>query len=416
MKIPRASVIIPSHNRCASLERVLEGLRRQTPGQEDFEVIVVLDGTTDSSQQMLARWRDEKRLLSLAWICQEQQGQATARNVGANKAQGEVLVFLDDDVVPSPGLLQAHLRWHQQQDSVAVLGNCPVVKTEQSTWYDLVIWMWWEDMYYARSQPGHIASYRDFCAGNISLRREDFRRVGGFDTEFRGYGGEDYDLGYRLLKQGVRFIVDQDAHAEHHHRGSARAFLNSMRSEGRNDVLLGLKHPELRAGLRFLRQKNEMRVVFFFPAFCYLGMLVVRGLLAFYERFNLRGSWRRLFGKLRHYAYWRGVQERLGTWSAFEKYRTAIPEYSWCKLDITDGLPEKLPAMGSNGPCELMITAAGRELGYFFIEEPLGGDVHALLADRISSFLKPQLWTYLSVKNIIPWEESATLIERNKEN
>lgn len=379
----RCAVVIPSHNRCQRLEQVLGALAGQTLPPEDFEVVVVLDGSTDGSATMLQRWQHGRRLPGLQWIEQSQQGQAAARTAGARQARAPVLVFIDDDVVPQPGLLAAHLRWHRDGARVAVLGSAPVVRPPRPTPYDVVVWSWWEDAYHRRAQPGAVLGYRDFCAGNVSLRREDFFHVGGFDPAFRGYGGEDYDLGFRLLQAGVRFIPDPAARAEHYHLGTPAQVLRNMRHEGRHDVLLGRKHPALRRSLRLMSRTEGARLLFTLPTFCRAGCAWLLRWLGVCERLGLRRSWRRLFGTLRHYAYWRGVQESLGNWGAYRRFQQEAPPPPEFELDITHGLPALLPSDIANGPSRLLVRAHGRALGWLQLEEPLDQVTVERLADEL---------------------------------
>src|SRR3712207_2402031 len=105
MTSPRCTVIVPSHQRRQMLPLVLAGLAGQTLPAEAFEVIVVLDGSTDGSAELLAEWQRSGRLANLRWHWQPNQGQAVARNTGARLAQAPVLLFLDDDIVPARDLL-----------------------------------------------------------------------------------------------------------------------------------------------------------------------------------------------------------------------------------------------------------------------------------------------------------------------
>src|SRR5688500_20389192 len=116
MTSPRCTVIVPSYQRRALLPLVLAGLAAQTVPLEAFEVIVVLDGSTDDSIELLADWRRSGRLPKLRWHWQSNQGQAVARNTGAQLAQASVLVFLDDDIVPARDLVAAHLAHHPQDE------------------------------------------------------------------------------------------------------------------------------------------------------------------------------------------------------------------------------------------------------------------------------------------------------------
>lgn len=401
------SVVIPSYNRRATLEMVLQGLEQQTVPKAAFEVIVVLDGSEDDSATMLGEWRSSGRLPNLCWHWQPNSGQATARNVGVCLAQAPIVVFLDDDVVPEPNLLAVHLGWHKQLAPLAVLGDCRVAREQPGSLCHLGVWAWWEDLFYQRALPEHQPTYRDFCTGNVSLRREDFDRVGGFDTAFRGYGGEDYELGYRLLRARVRFVVDRSAQAWHYHRSSVAGILGATRQEAHGDVLIGRKHPELRASLRLMRIPTGrygllVRLALQAPAVGDRLMSLVQRMLPVLERTQMRRRWLLWFSHLRGYAYWRGVRDVLGSWDALLAYQAQAAPIPRARLDISDGLPAELPPLLIEGPSLLTITWREHCLGELCSPGPIESPLHSFLADRIVEQLERQLWTAPSQVAAVP--------------
>lgn len=400
------SVIIPSYNRRATLEMVLEGLARQTLPHDAFEVIVVLDGATDDSAAMLADWQRAGRLEQLRWHSQPNSGQALARNAGVKLAAAPVVVFLDDDVVPEPELLAVHVAHHRTGARQAVLGDCLVVRERRDSLYHLGVWAWWEDTYQRRALPGRQPGYRDFCAGNVSLRRDDFLAVGGFDPAFRGYGGEDFELGYRLLRSGVALVADRSARARHYHRTTVRGVLRATRQEGQGDVLLGRKHPELRAGLRLMSIPRDrygllVRTAVQTPAIGDRIVALLTVVLPIFERMQMRRRWLAYFNHVRGYAYWRGVRDALGSWAVLLAYRRGALPLPHQQLDISDGLPANLPPLWVDGPSTLDITYRGRQLGTLrlpgAIEEPL----RPYLARQLIEQLGPQLRTIMAEDHAI---------------
>ncbi len=391
MTRPACSIVIPSHNRVASLENLLEALSRQTVPADRFEVLPVLDGSTDGSAAMLARWHASGRLPHLRWLEQPQSGQAAARTAGTARATAPVVIFLDDDIIPAPGLVAAHLNRHERDEPIAVLGPAPLTRRPNDTWYRRLLWVWWEDVYAHRNRPDHLPSYRDFCAGNASVRCEDFLAVGGFDPAFAGYGGEDYDLGYRLMEHGVRLVAEPSAVAEHRNDSTVDTMLRNARQEGRHDVLLGRKHPALRPGLRLMLNTQGARAVFTAPRLWDGAAAALRAWLAVLERCRLRGSWRRLFGRLRHLAYWRGVVDALGDWPAYAAYCASAPLIPACALDLTDGVPEPLPSLWTHGPCTLTVTAHGQRIGRLRLTPPPLGLTRREVADQILLRFQAQL-------------------------
>ncbi len=115
------SVIIPTYQRAEVVCRNVLALARQTVDASRFEVIVVSDGSTDRTVEMLGALAVPFRLNV---IDQELLGAAAARNAGAEIASGSLLVFLDDDMDPDPGLLDAHWQ-HQQAQPSLLIGSYP---------------------------------------------------------------------------------------------------------------------------------------------------------------------------------------------------------------------------------------------------------------------------------------------------
>src|SRR5205814_1824211 len=99
----------------AKLELLLAALATQDTAAP-FEVIVVLDGSTDDSKAVLSTWEQLGAFASLRWCEQTRQGQAIARNTGSFLARAPILLFLDDDVIPAPDLITVHRAHHATGD------------------------------------------------------------------------------------------------------------------------------------------------------------------------------------------------------------------------------------------------------------------------------------------------------------
>jgi GT2 family glycosyltransferase len=235
----RATVVIPTYNRVRSLVQVLQALERQTASLSRYEVVVVLDGCTDETESALATYKPP---FELRWHQQENSGLAAARNRGAQHARHEVLLFVDDDVLPDPGLVAAHLQAHEQHAGVIVQGYMPIPEG------------WSQDgatLLYARRYEEAMSLLREgvpgqwhLWSGNISIRRQTFERVGGFDPAlFRRYGGEDTDFSLRAAALRVDLLFDRRASAEHRQRVSSRRSLASQAFwEGFSRVVLARRH------------------------------------------------------------------------------------------------------------------------------------------------------------------------------
>lgn len=327
---PRAmdlSVVIPTYNRRVAIMELMAALACQSLSPSRYEIIVVLDGATDDSAAYLAAWALEHPEFTLRLLQQSNTGQSAARTHGAARALASLLLFLDDDIVPGPNCLLAHVQRHHEADQpIVVLGDARVPRRERESYYDLVTRMWWDDMYAERAQRFPRVLYRDFCSSHVSLPRTLFTAVGGFDADFQGYGGEDYELGYRLLQAGATFVIEPNAQAWHHHRGSTRQVCRNLLDEGRNDVRLGRKHPELLRNLRCAKSGPAVRLIFQVPWFFRVGVACSLVALQLCEQLNLWSAWRWLLGKMRFCAYWLGVKRALCDWNGFRRFLESAPD------------------------------------------------------------------------------------------
>jgi glycosyltransferase involved in cell wall biosynthesis len=371
--IPVVSVIIPTHNRRASVSRTLAALGAQSMRPDRFEVIVVADGCSDDTAQALSALHHP---FAFRLIEQHGQGQGKARNVGADAATGSILVFLDDDIEPLPGMLEAYEESHRHHPGHLLLGPALPMLPEDRSLFAQGLRNWWNDHIRSLTHPAHRFSYRDMHSGNFSMSGELFRQMQGFDPEFFGRSGEDYEFGIRLLAQGVSFAVAGDAAGYHHDATDLKRSLVRVRMEGRADVLIGLRHPELRAGTTLASfrappsqlTKRLRDLAFRFPA---LGDFVARLLLALLgplERLRGRRVWRRVHGAVRSYWYCRGAAEELRTSASgigLNEFldRAVHREEPVATIDLGQGLEQSMGEVDRLRPMGVMLQLAGNFVG-----------------------------------------------------
>jgi GT2 family glycosyltransferase len=229
----RVSVVIPSYNRRASLLRLLESLRQQTLRPSEFEVLVVDDGSTDGTPDML---RSLHMPYELTVLQQPNAGPGAARNRGVRAATADRIVFLDDDTVPVPGLLRRHLDLQMQHPNAVVIGPMvPPPNWQRPAWI-----RWEEDMLevqYRAMLAGEFAcTPRQFYTANASLSRSRFLTAGGFDSSFKR--AEDVELAYRMRDQGASFVFDAEASVYHYAERTFAAWCRTPYQYGRYDVVM----------------------------------------------------------------------------------------------------------------------------------------------------------------------------------
>lgn len=231
MSIGPVSVVIPTFNRLDRLRRVLEGLAAQD-GADALEVIVVSDGSTDGTDEYV---QGSSVPLPVVGVVQANAGPAVARNRGVELATGEVVLFIDDDVLPSPSLVRAHAAAHERLGGNAVVIG-PMLDPPDHT---MTPWVRWEQemlakQYAAMQRGDYEATARQFYTGNASIRRRHVVEAGGFDPRFRR--AEDVELAYRLARRGLHFHFEPSAVGYHYAERSFDSWLANAYAYGRNDV------------------------------------------------------------------------------------------------------------------------------------------------------------------------------------
>lgn len=231
------SVVVPTFNRLEQLQRTLVGLSAQVGLESELEVVIVDDGSDDGT----AEWLDSGDTpLDVIAVSQENQGPAAARNRGIRAATGDLVLFLDDDVVPAPDLVDAHLRRHRSDDhDLVVIGPMRTPDVAMSPW---VKWeqRQLEKQYNAMLDGDWEATARQFYTGNASVHRRHLIQAGGFDTSFRR--AEDVELGYRLADAGLRFVFEPNAEVHHYAERSFRSWRDAAAQYGRSDAVFGREH------------------------------------------------------------------------------------------------------------------------------------------------------------------------------
>lgn len=238
---PRFSVIVPTHQRRERVVHNVKALARQEPAS--FEAIVVVDGSTDGTAAAL---RELDLPFPLTVVEQDNQGAAEARNAGARVAAGEVLLFLDDDMEAAPSLLAEHDRSHREGADL-VVGDMPLHPDSPRNLLSAGVGLWAESRRERLTAPGAETGPDDLLTGQMSISREAFRRVGGFDTSFTReglFGGEDIDFGLRVVKAGFTVAYNPAAISYQYYDVDPAAYLRRTREAGRSEEELVLKHPE----------------------------------------------------------------------------------------------------------------------------------------------------------------------------
>lgn len=247
------SVVIPTHNRSKILKECLQALFKQDLEDKDYEVIVVDDGSRDNTGVIVRQLKRTHK--NLHYYKQENKGQGIARNNGVSHSKGNIVLFIGDDIVATPGFLSGHLRLHLRHsgENEAVLGftawHPKLTPTPYMQWVtngsSILGKFGGHQFAYEKLKDKKEADYNFFYTSNISLKRSLVERFP-FDPLFSGYGWEDIELGYRMHKRvGLKLFYNAHAIAYHDHAMTEEGMAHRMKNIGASARIIHRKYPEL---------------------------------------------------------------------------------------------------------------------------------------------------------------------------
>lgn len=306
---PLISVVIPSFNRRDSLLRTLATLGEQSlePGQ--FEVIVVLDGSDDGSKEALEELATP---FGLRGTSQPRGGPSAARNAGAALATGEVLLFLDDDILLDPGAVAAHIEEQRRNGGACVLGD--LVNAPKHDGLPALAARGWP----AEALRNRPPRWSDLYAGNLALPRAVFLSVGGFEESLTKM--EDLELGQRLAEAGVPLAFSRAACGVHLYAKTAVDYLRDREDIGAMTVRL---FRDRRSLAESITPQRGRRSGWMLPAAlrCIAAVPMPSRLAGSVGRIPLRTPGAcGLFEALGHHAYLRGAKREARSWREWRDF------------------------------------------------------------------------------------------------
>lgn len=311
---PLLSVVVPAYRRPHTVSRMLEALSRQTFPPTQFEVVVVVDGPYEPLEEVL---RTAATPYALRWFVRPHRGETAQRNFGLAAAQAPVVLYLDDDVIPSPELLARHHAHFDGAERIAVFG---ALRPDPDSTEPLVGKASdWTTAHFQRCAAALEPSHTDLPDNNFSIRKQELEAIGGWDEGLcDGYGGiDDRELGYRLRQAGVRFRFDAEAQAFHCWAKPLRDELEHCRIEGRGQLYFYAKFPDALSHLsvvNYLRGAWWQRAVLLLarwtpPPVCRLAVAVAPGFVRLLGRAH-ESSAVYTIKALRHWFLCRGFWDR----------------------------------------------------------------------------------------------------------
>lgn len=265
-KEPLVSIVVPTFRRPDALRETLAALLDLDYPRDRYEVIVIDDGGEPVTTPIIDDLRAKGLRVSLE--AQEQLGAARARNRGARLAEGELLIFCDDDMIVEPSHLRSHLATRRRHGDVVVSGKwefSPGVKKalEATAFgrYRIAL----EERFQAEAAGDPIDGDRSclnmalLSAANLALRRELFWELGGFDETFPVAGAEDQDFSLRARAHDRSLILDTRIRCLHNdNRISLRSYCEREERSAKTMPVLARKYPSELNDTPYVRENKPL--------------------------------------------------------------------------------------------------------------------------------------------------------------
>lgn len=208
----KASIVIPAYNAERTIGNCLDSLRKQSLSGREYEIIVVDDGSSDGTKEIVKK--KGARLIEA-----KHGGPAKARNLGAGKARGEVVVFTDADCIADREFLAEMLKPFEDKAVAGVQGR---YKCRQKEIIARLVQLEIEQRYEKMQRQKYVDFIGSYAA---AYRRNLFLGLGGFDASFPMASGEDTDFSFRVSEKGRKMVFNQKAVVWHLHPTSLWKYL-----------------------------------------------------------------------------------------------------------------------------------------------------------------------------------------------
>jgi glycosyltransferase involved in cell wall biosynthesis len=215
----KVSVIIPCYNCEKKIGETLEALGRQST--EPSEIVVIDDGSTDNTKKTV---REKQKLnKKIKFFYQKNSGPAKARNAGANRAAGEIIVFTDSDCVPEKNWLEEMIKpFENKKENVS--GVQGAYKSRQKEFIARFGQLEIEERYEKMKKAKKIDWIGSYSA---AFKKNEFIKLNGYDESFPIASGEDPEFSFRLAKNGGKLVFNPNAVVYHIHPDNLKKYLKT---------------------------------------------------------------------------------------------------------------------------------------------------------------------------------------------
>lgn len=201
--IPKFSIVIPTYNTEIVLDECLNALCHQSQKEASFEVIVVNDGGNNKASAIVNRYKNK---LSLRYFYQNNNGPAAARNLGIRMAEGEIILFLDDDSLPTSNWFESTVNAWNKYPHYDGIGGYTTYDMAENIYcrVNSHFFNWYLRQYTDDQQHPFLVT----C--NAGYKKSMLNRVNNFDETFKKPSGEDRDLNIKIAKVGGKLRIEKD--------------------------------------------------------------------------------------------------------------------------------------------------------------------------------------------------------------
>jgi GT2 family glycosyltransferase len=231
-RIVDVSVIIPTYGSRNTLPRTLDALLRSRYPAEGFELIVVHDGQQEAVSSQFDKAQEQGPLPALVHLSQDHKGAAAARNLGAKHARGELLIFIDDDMIVGPDFIEQIVTDWRSHGNCLINGAWQFTPEVESTLqntpfgrYRIELEEWIKGGIHKEHLENDFYRASALTAADLAVPKSVFEKLGGFDEFFPMAGCEDQEFSCRAADAGYPMFYDGTIHLYHNdHRMTLREF------------------------------------------------------------------------------------------------------------------------------------------------------------------------------------------------
>lgn len=238
----KVSIVIPAFNCAYNIEKILTSCLNQTYPKELLEVIVVDDGSTDNSPEIIQRF-------PVKYLSQINSGPAKARNSGWKLPTGNIVCFTDADCIPDKDWISKLMVNFTQDNIGAVAGSYGVVNKGS-----IIASCIYEEIIQRHSEmPALIQAFGSY---NVAIRKDILEKVGGFNEDYRYASGEDNDLAYKIVESGYKIYFAKEALVYHYFPEKIGLYLKEQFLHGSWRMKMYKEHPKMMKGDNYTNYKD----------------------------------------------------------------------------------------------------------------------------------------------------------------